>query len=58
MDDGVGFDTQKLDEAGSIGIRNIRQRLHYMSDATLTIESTPGQGTKAAIRIPVKEESL
>lgn len=58
VDDGVGFDTQKLDEAGSIGIRNIRQRLHYMSDATLTIESTPGQGTKAAIRIPVKEESL
>ena len=58
VDDGVGFDTQKLDKADSIGIRNIRQRLHDMSDATLTIESTPGQGTRAVIRIPVKEASL
>ena len=58
VDDGVGFDTEKLDEENSIGIRNIRQRLHYMSNATLTIESTPGQGTRAVIRIPVKEESL
>ena len=57
-DDGVGFDTQKTDEAASVGIRNIRQRLQYMSDATLTIESTPGQGTKAVIRIPTKEGKL
>ena len=57
-DDGVGFDPQKLDEAASIGIRNIRQRLQYMSAATLTIESTPGQGTKAVIRIPIKEGKL
>ena len=57
-DDGVGFDTQKTDEAASVGIRNIRQRLQYMADATLTIESTPGQGTKAVIRIPTKEGKL
>ena len=58
VDDGVGFDTKKLNETDSIGICNIRKRLQYMSDATLTIESTPGQGTTAVIRIPVKEESL
>ena len=58
VDDGVGFDVQKLDEMASIGIRNIRQRLQYMTGAALTIESTPGQGTKATVRIPIEERTL
>ena len=58
VDDGVGFDPQKLNESESIGIRNIRQRLQYMANAALTIESAPGQGTRAVIRIPTEEEKL
>ncbi len=52
-DDGVGFDAgQLLDEKKHIGIRNIRDRLKVMVGGTLEIESTPGVGTKALIKIP------
>ena len=53
-DDGVGFDTSKnlSDERAHIGIHNVRQRLHMMCGGTLTIESRPGEGTIATIRLP------
>lgn len=51
IDDGVGFSPEELDKDTSIGLRNIRYRLEHMANAKLQIESTPGEGTKAVIRI-------
>lgn len=54
-DDGIGFDvdTIALDNARShMGIQNVRSRLEALSKGSLTIESTPGIGTKALIEIP------
>lgn len=55
IDDGAGFDTEKLSYENSIGLRNVRYRLKHMADARLKIESTPGVGTKAMILIPVQK---
>ena len=52
-DDGVGFDTtQPIDEKKHVGLRNIRGRLNAMVDGDLILESKPGVGTKAVIKIP------
>lgn len=52
-DNGAGFDTSILvDERNHIGLRNIRCRVETMCDGTLTVESTPGVGTKVVISIP------
>ena len=52
-DDGVGFDVSGLtDTKKHIGIRNVRERLQAMCGGSLTIESQPGTGTRAWIRIP------
>ena len=52
-DDGVGFEPSVLhNETKHIGIRNIRGRLEAMCNGTLTIESAPGKGTTALIKIP------
>lgn len=55
MDDGAGFDTQKVKYEDSVGIRNVRYRLKHMADAQLQIKSTPGKGTRAMILIPVTQ---
>ena len=52
-DNGVGFDTSiLLDKRKHIGLRNIRCRVETMCDGTLTVESTPGVGTKVTISVP------
>lgn len=53
-DDGVGFDEEIVlhDSRTHIGIENVRRRLQYMCRGTLEIESAPGKGTVASIRIP------
>jgi len=51
-DDGVGFDLKILEESGHIGIKNVRKRLAALCGGTLTIESTPGRGTRVLIAIP------
>lgn len=56
VDDGVGFVPEELNKENSIGIRNIRYRLEHMANAELRIESTPGKGTRAVIRIPRKDK--
>ena len=57
VDDGVGFDPSVLrDETKHIGIRNIRGRLEAMCNGTLMIDSAPGKGTTALIRIPKEDE--
>lgn len=52
-DNGAGFDPSiLLEERKHIGLRNIRCRVEAMCNGTLTVESTPGVGTKAVISIP------
>ena len=54
-DDGVGFDVRELLKEKSVGIRNIRFRLHHLVNGTLDIESEIGKGTIVTITIPRKE---
>ena len=58
-DTGVGFDINQLPDDGQkhVGISSVRQRLKVLCNGTLTIESVPGVGTTAIIRIPKKEGS-
>ena len=44
-----------LEEHSHIGLRNLSERLRYMCNGTMKIQSKPGQGTKAQVRIPKKE---
>ncbi|MBQ3265453.1 MAG: histidine kinase [Ruminococcus sp.] len=52
-DDGVGFDMESInkDSETHIGIDNVRTRLKYFGDK-FEIESKPGIGTTAMIRVP------
>ena len=55
-DDGVGDTGQTpSDERSHIGIENVRKRLWTMCQATLTIDSIIGKGTKAVIKLPKGE---
>jgi len=53
-DDGCGFDTSLLDKKNekNVGIKNTAQRIEVMCQGTLTVESSPGAGTKVMITIP------
>jgi signal transduction histidine kinase len=57
-DNGRGFDlnsvTNNYDQRGSLGMVNMRERAQLL-DATLHIDSAPGQGTTISVIIPVKE---
>lgn len=57
VDDGVGFSPEQehKDKGTHVGIRNVRQRLDIMCNATLDITSKPGKGTTARICIPKEE---
>ena len=56
-DDGVGFNVAELEEnyatRGSLGMLNIRERAKLVNGRSV-IRSTPGQGTKISITIPVE----
>ena len=52
-DNGVGFDPDApLDGKKHVGLRNIRESRKAMVTGELVLESKPGAGTKAVIRIP------
>jgi two-component system LytT family sensor kinase len=55
-DDGMGFVLDRLEQpmSSGIGLVNVRERLHviYGAAAQLTLESEPGQGTRALVDIP------
>lgn len=53
-DNGQGFEISSLEELDEshIGIRNVRERLQKLCGGTLTIDSRPGEGTRAVILIP------
>ena len=66
QDNGAGFEVSvfqedevsdiRKGERSHIGLRSIKRRLEILSDGILEIESTPGEGTAARIRIPKNPE--
>ncbi len=54
-DDGVGFDVGDEPPAGHLGLANLRQRAAALG-GMMTIESSPGEGTRLEIRIPLAPE--
>lgn len=55
-DDGAGFDVNKKPDDGRthIGLENVADRLQYMCNGTVQIDSTPGVGTTVTMRIPIQ----
>ncbi|GAB4575423.1 MAG: hypothetical protein Kow0077_26860 [Anaerolineae bacterium] len=49
-DDGAGFDVEAVRDQGGLGLPGIRERAAEI-DACLTIESSPGQGTRVRIEV-------
>jgi sensor histidine kinase YesM len=54
-DDGMGFDPSLPVRDGSVGLQNVRFRLKHVMNGSLSIDSAPGEGTTATIRIPLEE---
>jgi signal transduction histidine kinase len=54
-DDGIGFDVEDEPPAGHLGLANLRQRAAALG-GIMTIESSPGEGTRVSIRIPLIPE--
>jgi signal transduction histidine kinase len=53
-DRGTGFDRDALDEMHSSGLSGIRERVGLVG-GTVSIESTPGKGTRLAVCLPVSQ---
>lgn len=58
-DDGVGFDTSQIDFGGTpgkggFGFFSIRERLNFLG-GNFQVESEPGQGTRAVLTAPLKQ---
>lgn len=51
-DNGKGFVLNEARKKGGIGIRNLQARVHEF-DGTLLIDSTPNQGTRISIDLPI-----
>ena len=51
---GIGFDTEAVKE-GHFGLEGIRQRVRLLG-GRLTIESTPGSGTRIQVVVPILEK--
>ena len=60
QDDGVGFDVETVnstyDTRGSLGMVNLRERSELIN-GLLNIQSTPGQGSRFQVFIPLTEEA-
>lgn len=56
-DDGVGFDCEGLEGAEGVGIANTRARLAAMCEGALELESEPGRGTVATVRVPKRKRA-
>ena len=58
MDDGVGFDPERLPQDGRehFGLQLVRDRLRMVCGARLTVESGIGQGTVVRVYIPSHAE--
>lgn len=50
-DNGVGFNTQKINTFDGIGLKNIHSRIEYLN-GTVDFDSQPGRGTTVNIQVP------
>ena len=61
QDDGVGFHVSrqafKPGRQGGYGLFSIRERLEYLG-GKVTVESTPGRGTKAALALTLNHDTI
>jgi signal transduction histidine kinase len=51
-DDGVGFDTDEKKNSGGAGLRNLQHRAKLIN-AQLTMQSSPGNGSRVTIELPL-----
>lgn len=51
-DDGVGFDTERIEKSDGIGWRNVRSRVQLIG-GELKVSSAPGMGTSVRIEAPI-----
>jgi two-component system NarL family sensor kinase len=51
-DNGIGFDTAKINSFEGIGLKNIQSRIEYLK-GNVTFDSTQGRGTVVTIEIPL-----
>ncbi len=51
-DNGIGFDTNRLQEFSGIGLKNIQSRVAFLN-GHVNFDSSPGKGTTVVIEIPV-----
>ena len=51
-DNGIGFDTSKINEFEGIGLKNIISRVEFVN-GTVNFDSTPGKGTTVVIDVPL-----
>ena len=56
-DDGVGFDTDLVNQSGGMGLRNIKERMERLGGSFTIISSisSPGEGTKLRVRAPISD---
>jgi signal transduction histidine kinase len=52
QDDGIGFNPEKADVGGGVGLRGIRERVQRMN-GKLLVESTPQKGTIIVVTVRV-----
>ena len=56
IDDGIGFDTAALTDAGDhIGLENVKNRVSSLCRGNVNVKSTQGVGTRVTIEIPKKK---
>lgn len=59
VDNGRGFDVQQVERSyssrGSLGMINLKERAELIG-GTLSIESTPGQGTRITLIVPLDQD--
>ncbi|MFC4767096.1 PAS domain-containing sensor histidine kinase [Effusibacillus consociatus] len=56
MDDGSGFDTNEIRVQGTgLGLYGMRERAHLLG-GTVSIQSSPGEGTRIHVTIPLTEK--
>ena len=51
-DNGVGFDTKKINNFDGIGLKNIQSRIAFLK-GSVNFDSAIGRGTTVVIEIPV-----